>query len=124
MLTSIEEGYGALLDEHIDAERVAGSGSALFQAAATLLGGYDVKLDDAGRIFALSSAARRGLMAIPADVDLSPLQDHRFPRRLRPLTALARLAVRDVKHAPKLEAEATPARAVALVSHKLFGTIA
>jgi len=28
------------------------------------------------------------------------------------------------KPAPRLEAEAIPARAVALVSHKLFGTVA
>jgi phytoene synthase len=57
-------------------------------------------------------------------MELHQLAGHRFPRRLRPLTALARLAARDVKQAPALEAEATPGRAVALLSHRLFGIVA
>ena len=44
------------------------------------------------------------------------LAGHRFPRRLRPLTALARLAARDVKQAPAIEPEATPGRAARLLS--------
>lgn len=122
-LAALEDGYAALLDEHIDAERVKAGGAALFSAAALLLGADDPKLADAGRLHAVARAARRGLIAVPDDVSASSLVGHRFSRRLRPLTALARLAARDVSHAPSLEPEATPARAVALVSHRLFGTI-
>nr|WP_294850845.1 squalene/phytoene synthase family protein [uncultured Sphingomonas sp.] len=122
-LAAIEDGYAALLDEQIDAERVASSGEALFQAAATVLGVDDVRVADAGRLYGLVRSARRGLMAIPEDADASPLFGYRFPRGLRPLTALARLAVRDIRRAPNLETEATPARAVSLISHRLFGMI-
>ena len=47
----------------------------------------------------------------------------RFPRRLRPLTALARLAVRDLARGEPFEPEATPGRALALLSHRLTGAI-
>ena len=52
------------------------------------------------------------------------LARHRFPRPLRPITALARLAARDAKQGPAIEPEATPGRAAALLSHRLFGTVA
>lgn len=120
----MEDGYAALLDEEIDADRVGRSGAALFRVGAQLLGAGDVMLVEAGRLYAFATAARRGLMAFPREVGLAQMEGHRFPRQLRPLTALARLAVRDLRHSPGLEPEATPARAVALVSHKLFGTIA
>jgi 15-cis-phytoene synthase len=48
----------------------------------------------------------------------------RFPRRVRPLTALARLAARDLKQGSAIEPEATPGRAAALLSHRLFGRVA
>lgn len=124
MLAALEDGYASLLEEEIDADRVMAGGKALFAAGAAMLGSDDPKLAEAGRLYAISTAARRGLMAIPADASTSNLAGHRFPRSLRPLTALARLAARDVNHAPHLEPEATPARAVALVSHRLFGIIA
>lgn len=123
-LATLEDGYAALLDEQIDAERVKAGGAALFGAAALLLDTGDPKLADAGRLHAVARAARRGLMAVPDDVSASSLVGHRFPRRLRPLTAFARLAARDVKQAPALESEATPARALALLSHRLSGTVA
>lgn len=123
-LAALEDGYAALLDEQIDAARVEAGGEALFRAGAALLGADDAKLSEAGRLHAVASAARRGLMAIPDDVNTSSLAGYRFSRALRPLTGLARLAVRDVSHAPDLEPEATPARAVALISHRLFGTVA
>lgn len=123
-LAALEDGYAALLDETVGVKRVADGGRVLFHIAAFLLGTDDPKLPDAGKLYAYASAARRGLLAIPQEVDASSLARHRFPRRLRPLTALARLAVRDIRHAPTLEPEATPARAVTLLSHKLFGTVA
>ena len=65
---------------------------------------------------------RLALIERPAE-QLQLLAGHRFSRRLRPLTAFARLAARDAKQAPAIEPEATPGRAAALLSHRLFGTI-
>lgn len=123
-IASIEDGHAALLDDEIDSGRVADGGAALFRAAASLLGAQWELLEEAGRLFALSSSARRGLMAFPEDYEVGALRGAKAPRAIRPLTALAKLAARDLRHAPHLEPEAVPARAVALVSHRLFGTIA
>jgi len=122
-LAGLEDGYATLLDEHPDSDRLGAGGAALFAIGATLLGAADARLAEAGRLHAFASAARRGLAAIPDDVRPDGLAGHRFQRALRPLTGLARLAVRDIRRAPTLEPEATPARAAALLSHRLFGTI-
>ena len=123
MLAALEDGYATLLDEQPDSDRLGASGEALFAIGAALLGATDVKLPIAGRLHAFAKAARRGHAAFPDEIDVTGLAGHRFPRALRPLTALARLAARDFQQAPTLEPEATPARAVALLSHRLFGTI-
>ncbi len=124
MLAQIEDGYAALFDEQPDADRVAAGGAALFACGATLLDARDIKLDEAGRLVGLARAMRAGAMALPEDASIKELAGHRFPRAIRPLTALARLAARDIGQAPTIEPEATPGRAVALLSHKMFGTVA
>ena len=72
-----------------------------------------------------SAMAPINLARIPDAPSADPRnkEQKRFARALRPLTAFARLAARDVQQAPTLEPEATPARAAALLSHRLFGTI-
>ena len=122
-LAALEDAFATLLDEEPDRDRLGAGGAALFAIGATLLGGDDAKLAIAGQLHAFARAARRGHAAFPDEIDATILTGHRFPRALRPLTALARLAARDVSQAPKLETEATPARAIALLSHRLFGTI-
>ena len=122
-LAALEDGYASLLDEEPDHDRLGAGGTTLFAIGATLLGGNDPLLPLAGRLHAVARAARRGFTQIPEDTALGGLAGHRFARALRPLTAFARLAARDVRHAPSLEAEAIPARAVALLSHRLFGMI-
>jgi phytoene synthase len=125
MLAGLEDGWAALLEEQPDIERVGMRGTLLFAAAAKLLGGSDTSLDCAGRLYAVEIARRRRLASIPEPrEEIDRLAGHRFPRRLRPLTAFARLAARDVKQAPWIEPEATPGRAAALLSHRLFGTVA
>lgn len=125
MLAELEDGWATLLDEQPDAERIGERGAKLFAIAARLLGADDGKLDAAGRLYAYELARRRQLapMLHPTE-EIHILAGHRFPRRLRPLTGLARLAARDVKQAPASETEATPGRAAALLSHRLFGTVA
>lgn len=124
MLAELEDGWATLLDEKHDIERVGKRGAKLFEFAAKLLGSADDRLDDAGRLFSLEQAARMNLTKthLPMD-EMYMLAQHRFPRRLRPLTGLARLAARDVKQAPAVEPEATPGRAAALLSHRLSGKV-
>jgi phytoene synthase len=123
-LAGLEDGWATLLEEEPDQERVAASGARLFGMAAQLLGGPGDMIGVAGRLFACENIRRFGLaaMSVPTE-ELRQLAGHRFPRRLRPLTGLARLAARDAKQAPKLEPEATPGRAAALLSHRLFGKV-
>jgi phytoene synthase len=85
-----------------------------------LLGADDPALGQAGHWFALGDVARHGL----APVLERPVGRLRFTRRLRPLTALARLAVRDLLHGEPFEPEATPGRAAALLRHRWSGIVA
>lgn len=125
MLAELEDGWAACLDEEPDADRVGERGARLFRMGAWLLGGSDPLLAAAGRLFAFQQAGRLQMIAMrdpPPELQL--LVRHRFPRRLRPLTGLARLAARDVKQAPSIEPLATPGRAAALLSHRLSGRVA
>ena len=123
-LAGLEDGWATLLDEEPDIERIGTRGSRLFAMAGRLLDDHDPLLDAAGRLFAYAEAARMGwaVQFWPME-EMHMLARHHFPRRLRPLTALTRLAARDVKQAPEVEPEATPGRAAALLSHRLFGTV-
>ena len=123
-LAALEDGWATLLDDEPDNLRVAKRGAALFRVSAKLLGAADCHLEEAGRLFAYAQAARRGLvLPLGRYEEVRLLSGYRYPRTLRPLTALARLAARDVKQAPAIEPEATPGRAAALLSHRLFGTV-
>lgn len=122
-LAALEDGYASLLDQEPERDRLGAGGEALFAIGARLLGSDDARLPLAGQLHAFARAARRGLAALPDDAASGDLVGYRFTRTLRPLTAFARLAARDIRQAPVLEPEATPARAVALMSHRLFGTI-
>jgi len=118
-LARIAEGWAALFDEVRDPGAIGARGEALFAVGAKLLGGDDPQLARAGRYFAISDVARRGLAPV-LDVEIARL---RFKPALRPLTALARLAVRDLRHGEPFEPEATPGRALALLAHRWMGTI-
>jgi len=118
-LAWIAEGWGALFEEERDVVAIGARGVALFTAGARLLGSNDPQVAEAGRYFALGDVTRRGLAPL-LPVTLGPL---RFARSLRPLTGLARLAVRDLRHGEPFEPEATPGRAGALLAHRLSGSI-
>ncbi len=121
-VAKLEGGWAALFEEQSDLDRIGQRGTTLFKIGARLLGASNPRLGAAGRLFACANAARRGLSPISPASD-PDLLGHRFARPLRPLTAFARLAARDVRHGFE-EPEATPARAAALILHRLTGRIA
>ena len=124
ILATLEDGWATLLDEAPDLERIAKRGALLFEVAAKLLDGADPKLAAAGRLFALRQVARKQLLTPSSSLaELRQLAGHRFPRKLRPLTAFARLSARDAGQQRAIEPEATPGRAIALLSHRLFGKV-
>ena len=124
-LAELEHGWATLLDREPDGERVGHRGAHLFDLASRLLGATNSLIHPAGRLFAYENVRRRQLVAAHWPIDgLDPLAGYRFPRKLRPLTALARLAARDAKRGPKVEPEGTPGRAWALIVHRLTGRIA
>ncbi len=118
-LANISEGWAALFDEVRDPKAIGARGGALFAVGAKLLGVEHAGFHRAGGWFALADVARRGL------APLLPVQTEslRFPPALRPLTGLARLAVRDLRRGQDFEAEGTPARAAALLAHRLTGRV-
>lgn len=118
-LARISEGWAALFEEERNTDAIAARGDALFTVGATLLGADDPAVGIAGRWFALADAARRGFAPLqPVAIGAA-----RFPRALRPLTGLARLAVRDLRHGEPFEPEATPGRAAALLAHRWSGRV-
>ena len=124
MLAEIEDGYAALVDHPVDEARVGKGGAALFDAIARMIGSEDEHLADAG---ALAMLARvRGLAPDPVRHEalrlMRALGGHRFAAPLRPLTLLAKLAARDFLRTTP-EAEATPGRAFAMLSHRLSGVV-
>ena len=124
-LAGLEDGWATFLDEQPDFARVAGRGARLFAMAATLLDATDPLIGAAGRIYGFAPAWRRGLITVGSPLDdLKRLRKHRFPRQLRPLTGMARLAARDAGRGQAMEPEGTPGRAAALITHRLTGRVA
>jgi 15-cis-phytoene synthase len=121
-LAQIEEGWAVLLQDEPDMGLAEARGGRLFGIGAVLIGLDHKLLEGAGRLFAGIDFARRGYRKIePSKIAMGGIQ---FPGPLRPLTALTALAFRDLKHGgPPFEAEATPARALALLRHRMFGRI-
>ena len=123
-LAGLEAGWAALLEEVPDVVAVRERGTLLFQLGARLLGveSNDETIGTAGRLFAGVNAGRRGFIDIgPAAPEFGP---SRVERRVRPLTAFAALAARDLRiGGPPFEPEATPGRAMTLIRHRLFGII-
>lgn len=124
-LAKLEEGWATLLEPQPDIEQIGNRGAALFGLASRVLGETDPLIDAAARLYACESVRRRGLAAVHSPIDeLNRLAGRRIPRKLRPLTALAKLAARDARRGPLLEPEGTPGRAWSLIAHRLTGRIA
>lgn len=122
-LSRLEDGYAALLEEVHDPERIEARGGYLFGIGARLLDVTDPLLEIAGRLWATQQPKRSGHQTHFSAVELHQLARHRFPRALRPLTALACLAARDARKGQRIEPEGTPGRAAALIRHRFTGRL-
>lgn len=123
-LAALEAGWAALLDQPPDRIALGERGTLLFRIGAHLLGAPfdDASVGAAGRLFARVDVARRGCLDLAART--AGPGHVPFPKRLRPLTALAVLAARDLRRGgPPFEDEATPGRALALLVHRLTGRL-
>lgn len=120
-LAELEQGWAALFQPEPDIGVIGERGSKLFALAARLLGSSDSKVNAAGRAYAFQQVQRRDLLASPPPEHDFP--DIAYPKALRPLTVLAALAARDARHRDAREPEATPARALAMLRHRLTGRI-
>jgi phytoene synthase len=105
-------------------------GYLLFGTGARLLAKPDERIQAAGGLWALVDAARhcsdvpsRGLLLEQARTFARGLAKARFAWRLRPLSMLAALAVRDLGRGEPFESEGTPGRAAALLGHRFSGRL-
>jgi phytoene synthase len=121
-LAELEAGWATLLDAEFDARLVAARGALLFGIGGRLLSSNDPKLWEAGALYALASVGRRGVPELfePARERLEQLRGHRFDKRARPLTMLARAATRDLD---RQEPEGCRGRAAAMLAHRWSGRI-
>jgi phytoene synthase len=119
-LAALEDGWLAVLGGAVTDE-AGDRGPALFEVGRRLLSTEDFALHPHGRAWAFADLARRTgsgnwLERIPLDLASSP-------RRLRPLTALTALALRDRRRGFPLEQEATPGRSWILLRHRWTGRV-
>lgn len=125
-LAELEPGWATLLDEDVDPQLVARRGETLFRIGGVILGASDERLGEAGALHALVSVARRGVPELfdHAAPFAGRLGGHRFPRALRSLTGLARLAIRDLERRLPPEPEGSAGRAAAMLRHRWSGIVA
>ena len=121
-LAGLEHGWATCLQPTPDIPSVSEHGSLLFAIACRLIDvPFDEGIGDAGSLFAITQAARRGLITLPSDMSAIASV---MPKRARPLTGLAALAARDLRCAGRdFEPEATPGRSWILIRHRVTGRI-
>ena len=133
-LSKLEGGWLRLFDPFPwgpeTSEAVWLRGNLLFGIGARLLGNPNEKLQAAGGLWALVDVARhcsdeasRAMLLKQAHGFAQGLGGSRFPPPLRPLSMLAALAIRDSRRGEPFEAEAAPARAAAMLRHRLSGRL-
>ena len=133
-LAALEAGWLRLFDPFPwgpeTSEAIWLRGNLLFGIGARLLGSPDEKLQAAGGLWALvdvarhcSDAASRAMLLKQARGFAQGLGGARFAAPLRPLSMIAALGVRDSLRGEPFEAEGTPARAAAMLRHRLGGRL-
>jgi phytoene synthase len=105
-------------------------GNLLFALGARVLGSADERIQTAGGLWALVDTARhvsdapaRAMLLGQARTFARGIGGARLPRALRPLSMLAALAIRDARRGEPFEREGTPARAAAMLRHRLIGRL-
>jgi phytoene synthase len=105
-------------------------GNLLFGLGARILGGSDPGIQSAGGLWALVDTARncsdapsRATLMDQARTFARGLHGSSFAARLRPLSMLAAVAIRDCRRGEPIEAEGTPSRAAAILRHRLTGRL-
>ena len=123
-LSRLEEPWALLLHndrQDVFMKGVAERGLRLFELAAQLLGiSMTDQLEHSAQSFAAADLGRRGILdLVPLTLGRSRV---RAPRKARPLSLLEALARRDMRRGgPPFEPEGTPARAWALLRHRMTG---
>ncbi len=124
-LAAMEEGWSALLSDEPLAGHGEARGGLLFRYTARLLGA-PAPVEPAGARWALVDLARRTANPEDARIALEAAacipDDRGWPPRLRPLSMLAMLAMRDIERgAGTWERQGSPARMLRLLRHRLTG---
>ena len=95
-----------------------------------MLGRPDEAIQNAGGLWALVDAARhcsnessRAMLIGQARKFARGLAKARFAWRLRPLSMLVAVAVRDLRSGEPFEPEGTPGRAAAMLGHRFSGRL-
>lgn len=133
-LAGLEQGWERMLDPFPwsveTSEGIWFRGVLAFGLAARLLGSPSERLQKLGGLWALTDAARhcsdretRTLLIGRARTIARGLERTRFPRRLRPLSMLGALAMRDCQRGEPIEPEGTPGRAWTMIRHRLTGRL-
>jgi phytoene synthase len=133
-LAALEGGWLSLFDPFPwtveTSEAIWFRGRSLFWLGARVLGRPDEAIQSAGGVWALVDAARhcsdmpsRAMLINQARTFARGLADVRFAWRLRPLSMLTALAVRDLRRGEPFEPEGTPGRAAAMLGHRLSGRL-
>lgn len=133
-LAGLERGWVRLFDpfpwDVATSEAIWFRGRLLFAVGAQLLGRTDDAIEGAGGLWALVDAARhcsdaesREMLMRQARTFARGLAGARFDSAVRPLSMLAAVAVRDCRRGEPFEPEGTPARAAAMLRHRLSGRL-
>lgn len=133
-LAALESGWLRLFDPFPWSAEISEAiwfrGNLLFGLGARLLGQRDERIQSAGGLWALSDAARhcsdpasRATLLAQARTFAGSLSGQKFVTALRPLSALAALAIRDCRRGEPFEPEGTPGRAGAMLRHRFSGRL-
>ena len=105
-------------------------GRLLFGLSAKLLGGTNDRIEAAGGLWAVTDVARRcsdpqsrSLLIREAGTLARGQGGTKIDSSLRPLSMLTAVAIRDLAKGEPLEREGSPARAAAMLRHRLFGKL-
>lgn len=133
-VAGLEAGWLRLLDPFPWTSEVSEAiwlrGNLLFGVGARILGTPNEEIQSAGGLWALvdvarhcSDAASRTMLLYQARSFAERLGGIRFVAALRPLSMLAAVAIRDCRRGAPLEPEGTPARAAAMLHHRIGGRL-